>query len=424
MSKEKTPNRLPTASPDLIASMGSNHLHDQSRLIVRFNGRLDEATFRHAVELSLLVDPVLACRFVRSSIRPYWQRCGDIENVFEFGLVDESGDGAIKDFLLAPFDPFSSPQIRVALFRSRTDVLCIKMNHLIADGGASIEYLCALSKLYRQLKKNPTYQPKNNLSGCRNSYQVLRHISPLKILESCLQMPMSKSTWNFPDYSAAGVMPQIFIRRISSNQLKKIRNYAKASKATVGDVLLAAVYRGLFEVLDPPENVPLTMLVPVNLRRYIPNQTSDGICSLTGGYFTQITRRKAEPFHTTLIRVHDAMDRERAKQGMFGQMFLMELMFAPGYFIPRLLNPFFSSSLVMPTLSNFGVMDPKNADFGVEVQEVLPIGPLTHPPEFIVGASSFRNELTFTVTAAGSEAYRESVDSFLDHLVSELSNLK
>jgi NRPS condensation-like uncharacterized protein len=211
---------------------------------------------------------------------------------------------------------------------------------------------------------------------------------------------------------------------MSPNQLEKIRNYAKGYNATIGDILLAAMYRGLFEVLDPPENLPLTMLVPINLRRYIPSQTSDGICSLTGGYFPQITRRKGEPFNTTLIRVHDAMDRERAKQGMFGQMFMMELMFAPGYFIPRMLNAFLSSTLVMPTLSNLGVMNPKNTDFGVEVQDVLPIGPLTHPPEFIVGASSFRGELTFTVTAAGSEAYRESVDCFLDHVVSELSSLK
>jgi NRPS condensation-like uncharacterized protein len=189
----------------------------------------------------------------------------------------------------------------------------------------------------------------------------------------------------------------------------------------MGDVLLTAYYRALFEVINPPENVPLPLMVPVNLRRYIPGGRSEGLCSLTAGYFPQIVRNKADSFEETLARVHVLMGGNKSKQEELGQLFLMELAFAPGNLVPRLLDPFLSSVFTTPSFSNIGVVDPGIADFGgVPIRDMIPAGPMTSPPHFVLGSSTFNGEMTLSSTVCGTEAYLYMVESFFEALTREL----
>lgn len=402
--------------------MAHKNSDGQVRIIIRFNGMLDEARFRRAIRLVFDAEPVTGCRFVERPLRPYWQRCANLESAFEFHTVDPSDhDKVIYDYLLAPLDPFKGPQVKVGLFRSGFDTLYIKMSHIVADGGASIEYLQLLSRIYRHLEKEPEYRPISNLRGNRSSFQVLRHVGLIKILSSCTHMSILRPTWKFPTAGNGKASPSFFIRRIGSVRLSRIKAYARDHGVTIGDILITAYYRALFEVINPPENVPLPLLVPVNLRKYIPGGASEGICSLTAGYFPEIIRKKAESFEETLARVHAVMESKKSKQEELGQLFLMELTFAPGYILPRILGPFLSSILVMPTFSNIGVVDTGIADFGdATIREILPAGPMSFPPNFVLGSSTSNDEMTLTSIVCGTEAYRAKVENFFEALVREL----
>jgi NRPS condensation-like uncharacterized protein len=171
---------------------------------------------------------------------------------------------------------------------------------------------------------------------------------------------------------------------------------------------------------DPPENVPLPILVPVNLRRYIPGGAAEGICSLSAGYFPVITRKRGESFEETLARVHAVMESNKQKHEELGQLFLMELAFAPGYIVPRILGSFITSIQAVPTFSNIGVVDPTIADFGVAIREILPAGPISTPPYFVLGSNTFNGEMALTTIVCGSEAYQAKMAGFFDGLVREL----
>ncbi len=431
-NERKMPEKLPVSSPDLIGSMGGNYANDQVRLIVKFDGTLDEARLRRAARLVFDAEPVIGCRFIKGSFRACWQRCDEpeLESAFEFRHATPSdNDAGIYDFLLAPLDPFNSPQARVGLFRSSAgsgsgsgdDTLYVRLSHIVADGGAAFDFIRILAGIYRRLGMDPDYRPLSNLHGDRSSFQVLRQASWRKILSSCLHVPMSKSTWNFPKEGSGRESPQLFVRRFGRERASRIKSYARARRVTVGDVLTAACYRALFDVVDPPEGTPLTMLIPVNVRRHIPGGARGGVCSLTAGYFPAITRDRAEAFGRTLAKVHASMESEKRKDGEFGQLFMMEIVFAPGYILPRLLDPFLSSALTMPTFSNFGAIDALTPDFGgAAIRDLMPVGPMVRPPEFVLGSSTFRGELSFTCTVCGTREFRAKVGRFFDALEREL----
>lgn len=428
------PGRIPATSPDLMGyidhKLGGGPVSDgQVRIVLRFGGVLDEARLGRAVRLALDAEPVVGCRFVERPLRPYWQRCNGLEGAFTFRIVGPGEqDGAANAFLLAPMDPFNGPQASVGLFRSGSDTLCIRMSHIVADGGASIEFLRLLSGIYRRLEADPEYRPAVNLRGSRSSFQALRHVRLSRILASCARISVSGPSWSLftqgrgrSGPTGRPESPAFYVRRIPPDRLAWMKEYAKSRGVTMGDLLIAAYYRALFAVADPPENLPLRMLVPVNLRRYIPGGAGESLCSLSAGYFPAIRRKKGEAFDDTLARVHDRMETNKQRREELGQLFLMELAFAPGYILPRLLGQFISSVQAVPTFSNIGVVDGGAADFGgIPVREFLPAGPIAYPPYFVLGSSTFEGEMALTSIVRATGGERARADRLFEALLGEL----
>jgi NRPS condensation-like uncharacterized protein len=392
------PKKIPATASDQMMFQDRGTGDGQSRLIVTFNGRLDEARLDKAVRLSLDSEPVLGCRFVERPWRPYWLRLSDMGIVFSLYAVDPLDlELALNDFLTAPLDPLVGPQVSIGLFRSDNDVLCIKMSHTVADGGASMEYLGLLRDIYRRLKDDPGYRPTPNLRGSRGSYQALRPFGLKPLLRACLRFSVPRAAWglshNGHDHSGRSLM----IRRIGSERYDSIRAYARQHKVTVGEVFLTAYYRALFEAFDAPENVPLPVVVPTNLRKYVPSGRAGGICNLSGGFFPAIGRKKGETFENTLARVHASMESEKAKHTEIAQMFFMELAVLPGYAILCAMQKTINSFMTHPGFSNLGVIDPAIADFGdAETIEVYGMGPIPYPPHFGLGIMTFKGNMILT----------------------------
>src|SRR6185295_19191272 len=62
--------------------------------------------------------------------------------------------------------------LRVLLLRGETDVLCTKLDHRVADGGAAKEYLYLLADTYRRLREDRHYFPPVNVDGNRSPMQI------------------------------------------------------------------------------------------------------------------------------------------------------------------------------------------------------------------------------------------------------------
>lgn len=404
---------------------GNGQVYDrQVRIIVSFRGRLDQNRLKKALRLTYDAEPVTGCRFVERPFRPYWQRCADLDSTFHFSVVDPADqEKIINKYFYAPLDPFAGPQIHIGLFRSDSDTLCIKMSHIVADGGASIEYLRLLADIYRRLGEDPNYMPVSNPGGNRSSFQALKHVKLSEILSSVAHLSVVKRryNWEFPGLGNGPASPSFFIRRIGRERFSRIKAYAKNHGVTIGDVLLTSYYRVLFDLIESPENIPLAMLVPVDLRKYIPGGRSEGMCSLTAGYVSEVIRKKGESFEETLARVHALMEGYKSTQEELGQLFLLELAAVPRYLWMQVLSPLILQSMDLITFSNMGVIDPARANFGdIEVKEIIPAGPMLSQPCFILGSHTFNGELALTTSIYGTAEYTALIENFFEALIREL----
>jgi NRPS condensation-like uncharacterized protein len=422
MEKQQIPERIPATASDQIMFLDRGTGDGQSRLVVIFNGRLDEARLGKAVRLSLDAEPVLGCRFVERPWRPYWLRLSDMGLVLSIYAVDPRDlELELNDFLTAPLDPLAGPQLRVGLFRSDTDVLCIKMSHTVADGGSSMEYARLLGDLYRRLKDDPDYGPAINLKGSRSVYQALRPFGLKPLLKACARFSVPRPAWglryNGHDNSGRSFM----LRRIGGERYDLIKAYAKQHNVTIGEVFLTAYYRALFEALNPPENVPLPVVVPANLRRYLPSGRAGGICNLSGGFFPAIERKKGEPFEDTLAKVHASMEREKAKHTEIAQMLFMELATLPGYAFLCAMKNTINSFMMHPGFSNIGIIDPAVADFGdVEAIDAYGMGPVPYPPHFGLGVMTFKGSMILTAGYCYTSTDTGLVSRIFDLLLEEV----
>ena len=126
----------------------------------------------------------------------------------EYGLV--GSEMCIRDSL----DLAAGPQAQARLFRGADDLLCVKLNHAVADGGGVIEYAGLLAATYRALGADPGYVPRANLTGARGLGQVFRRIAPPALLAALRHSAIPTPAWGFPAQSNDLTGRTLLIRRV------------------------------------------------------------------------------------------------------------------------------------------------------------------------------------------------------------------
>ena len=92
-----------------------------------------------AVRLTMDAEPVLGCRFVKHPWRPYWERRDDLDRLHLCSVVEpQDPESELWRFIAMPLDPYEDSQVQVRIFRSGTDTLCVRLDHLAADGAGAI----------------------------------------------------------------------------------------------------------------------------------------------------------------------------------------------------------------------------------------------------------------------------------------------
>jgi len=417
------PEKILCSSTDRMVSIGmeSDASDGQGRIMVFFQGHIDEEILARAVDLTMRAEPILTYRFVNHPWRPYWQRTAQVEQKCHFKVMEgTSSDKEFSDFMARPLSPTQAPQIRVRVFRSDNDVLCIRLNHMIMDGGGAIAYLSMLSSLYRELERDPEYLPTVNLERMQIPREVLRRGGLLPAIRGLPSIQVPGSTWGI-NREGGDCSGRAFITRtILPDRLAAIRSYAREEGVTINDVLLTALYRSLFVLVDPPMGQPLRAEVPINLRRYLPDGKR-AIGNVAGIYFITIDRRDGEDFKGTLQRVHGILEKKKERQEELAEMLFIELVLFPGMFLIEGLAKFTNFQIAHPVLSNLGIIDPKVVDFGnVPVEDVHFFGPVQLPPGVGMGASTFHQRMTLSFSYCDTAVRPSTMEQLFDLILEEL----
>jgi len=441
-ASKRIPAWLPANGQDYFNYMArytaSNY---QLQGVLEFPGRLREDLLARALRLSCNAEPVLGCRFVEDEQHPYWQRMEDLDDRDWCPVVmaGELGQAQmlLDEYLREPMDPERDPQVKAKLFRLQEgagdetagwrDRLVVKVNHFSCDGAAVKEYLALIASIYSKLEEDPGYTPEPNLRGKRSVEQLFMELGIL--LPGTAFDPEQAAlapAWCFPWKGGEPAGPRMAIRRVEPASLVRLKEAGRSLGATVNDMLLAAYFASLYDLVQPVEGAPMDITVTVDLRRFLSGGRAEALCNLSGSVCARMDRRLEEPFPETVARAAAVM--RACKEGRPGvhtaasMELLAELGFEEELNILRGMRAqSMETSLCSPMLSNLGVLPEEALVFGDRAaSRAYIVTPAMFAPGLMLGASTYRGELTLTVSYYESTTELQDIERLLEGVVERL----
>ncbi|MFC9712565.1 condensation domain-containing protein [Paenibacillus sp. NPDC056933] len=404
--------------------------NQQISYVLKFEGRLDPNLLNEAIQITVGLQPILACRFVEDPVRPYWKKAEmAVSAEIRLGSLEESLDEAVASYIVEKNDFESGPAMRAALFRGSSDVLCIKIFHACCDAAGFKEYLLLLSEVYSQLNVGSKAEFACPYTGERSQQRLFDAVGIVDYQTMLNPKDMPEPTWGVPSQPGSNEFPHVSMRRLDKELFIELRNISKQKAVTINDLLVTAFYRGLFKVVDyDKEEETKEISLTVNLRRYLEDNVMDPVSNLSGMAYIAILPQEHEPFDQTLEKVVVALG--HAKSDLFGiqPAIGMEMLSTYGFnasfqWLQQQSMTAIQSKKATPCITNFGTLSADTIYFGdQEVVDAYMIPPIIYSPHFALGANTYNNQLTLSVGYHQSSNNQETVNRFLDEVVASLTD--
>ncbi|HTP08691.1 MAG TPA: hypothetical protein VMP08_10595, partial [Anaerolineae bacterium] len=381
---------------------------------------LDVDRVRHSMVALYETLPILSTVISVNSF--HFQRAVVHDHQLAFQVKSECAtiDQEITRFVGMPCDPEREPPLKLLVLRhADRDTLCFKVDHVLTDAAGAKCLLYLFAEAYSTGKIDRRPNPDRGVG------QVLRRFSPLTLLKAAKRtnLPIPGPSLIAGPFQSA----PLFIEhaRLEPAEFEHIRAVAKRADATLNDVLLAALYRVVFDQPMPVAAVPYPIMVPVDMRRYLPEEKRTVVANLSSAVYPMLSKIDAEPFSVTLIRVKTTMDAFKQAQLGLGAFILMTLGALRG---GRILHDRYARASTRGSrfinFTNFGIIDETQLRFdGVQVQQAYGIGPLQYAPGILLALSTFQQTLHLAVQGNDTERFQPFIREFMGSLLRSLRSL-
>ncbi|WP_308899099.1 hypothetical protein [Candidatus Desulfosporosinus nitrosoreducens] len=397
--------------------------------VIYFKDLLDWEAIKKAVILSIDIVPLLNSRFVLNCFRPYWQGSGNYQEQDVISLsYATKPDQEINRFLTAITNELTGPQLKATVVRcSGKDALCIVMNHMVCDGAGFKEYLYLLAALYTRQYVQDT-APLNFIYGSRSSRQIYRQLNfmtKLKLFFLPNEPLQNRNDIYFPLSQESGqATPYILKHKMPPELFCRLKKYGRDHAVTINDIILAAYYRALYNIVDIAPGNSLTIPCMVDLRRYLPDKKADGICNLSSMILCHIGSEIGDSLEDTIKKVNRAM--QAKKQGFPGMHGLATLnllfRFLPFSMVKKIIKKNYVNPLI--GMTNIGIIDSNRLRFGnLFIEDAFVTGSIKYFPYFQLALTTYNNSITFSFNFYGFEQDIETIKRFFKLLDDELNKI-
>jgi len=398
----------------------------QLHCVIYINGILDVEYIKQAVLLSIELIPLLGSRFVKGKFRAYWEKVTSFSenDVFTYKESMKPNE-EINQFLISKTNELSGPQFMVKLIRnSNKDALCVIINHMVCDGASFKEFIYLLSSLYTKLKDG-TYNPYDYKIGSRSSKKIYSNFNlfeRMKILLLTNENSKNENKYCFP-IGKGQLMREPFILKykLSQERFCKLKEYSKKNSVTINDIVVTAYFRALYKILNLGQSESLTIPSMVDLRRYIPDKETIGICNHSSMIMFSINMEPEESFVTTLQKVNKEMLKKKENYPGLNGLIVLNTLFKilPFSMAVKQFKKHFVNPLIC--ITNIGIIDSNKLVFdNTPLEDAFITSSIKQPPYFQLAFSSFNSSITFCVNLFGTENDKEAIQSFYAILDDEL----
>jgi NRPS condensation-like uncharacterized protein len=327
-----------------------------------------------------------------------------------------------------PYDPCVDPLVEARIFRSPAgDTLCLKVNHVVADGAGAKEVAYLLADTYRRLEEDPAYNPGLAKFGRRSQAGIFRQAGLKNLVQyRPRKLGLPPMPFSLPFIGAESKQRSFAVRKINPEDFQALKGYAKQHAATINDLILTALYRTMFSQGNPPADMPLPVQVSLDLRPLLPRGKEQPICNLSGALYPAVVYHPGETFEQTLAGVQAEMNRLKANQpGLTGAM-LIEMAMLQGFAKAKAMIGSMTrvrSNRVTPLLlSNFGLLDAQRLAFSsLEIAEAFMLGPVMFGHGVMLTASTFAGQMTLAIGYCQINIASETIEGLLEQVRMELA---
>lgn len=360
------------------------------------------------------------------------------------GSTSKDHDGALLDWMNRPMDLREVPPVRVLLLRRRRhDCLVVfTFHHSAADGLRALRFIREVIGNYNEEgTSNPL--PEEDTCSCHRRDEVLsmteksraraKHFY-LKLLRNLFDRfvigPLSPPTRLFHDKCdrPSGEISSLS-RTIYPSQLTRISSMAKASGATLNDLLLASCFRTVEEWnrMHGRRSHKISIMVPVDVGR----GSSSNVISNQVSYISPFTNCKDRANATALLRSTARARANLIRNGNHVSMvyFTYLISFLPLPAIRAVARILLLTQIHVDSilLTNLGSIWPRADIEGGQtrlgpalVSEVSAIAPVITPFRMSLLASMYNGALNITLSYKTCLISQEKARAFLDLFVEEL----
>lgn len=422
------PSTFEASSMDKLTFALRKFGDQQIHAILDFDGHFDVDRLKIATRLLIDEEPVLGCIFVEDKKKPYWKRMENLdEQDYCSFIVSKNFNEEIFDYIVTPNDPRKELAVKVRIFqRNGFDTFCVKTSHALLDGGGLQEYVVKLGRIYRELEKNPKLTVDSNINGRRSLKQVLEKFNFFKKVFIFFKNMSSKPNWAFPWVGTTPEKPNYILSRYSSEEFKKIKEFAKKNDATINDITLTAFYRAVFEILKNNHKEKLVTVVTINLRAYMPNYKAESLCNLSSSSYPEINFKENESFIDTLTRVKKEMEKRKKFAPGVGPAVFIENVFKMNFSkvkksIQRRFEKDLKRDATHPVFTNVGLIKTSDFNFGnIKPIDGYLMTPIMNAPGLIVGLMTFNDKMSFCMGFYEESYDKTVVEKFFSLIRKEL----
>jgi NRPS condensation-like uncharacterized protein len=411
------PDTFPVTAGDINIFHARLIADQQVTFVLEFSERLDLDRLNAALAALHAALPILSSTLhVKGS---HFQRLRQPDYRPAVAVEAEPADRmqAMVHFIGLPCDPEREPPLKLLLLRNQDeDTLCLKIDHVLSDAAGLRHLLVLLAEAYTTAKIASATNPDRGFG------QVFRRFSPLALLRAARRANLPAPGPALVPGSLAAEQTFIEHRWLEPGRFAQLREAAKQSEATVNDVLLAGLYQAVLTQLPPGETAAYPVMVPVDMRRYLPEAQRGVVANLSSAVYPSLAAVPGEAPVETLKRVKANMDEFKSDQPGLGPMLLMAMGAQwGGQMIRERYQKAARRGSRFINYTNFGILDATRLAFGLAVaRQVYGVGPLQYPPGIIIAVSTYQNTLHWVVQGKGTEPFqrfaREFLQAILDHL--------
>ena len=411
--------------------------NQQIGCVIEVEGRIDKERYVQAAKLAMKAEPILGCRFVERFWRPYWEPRSDLDpnslEFFDCVETDEVEEAVIDFFVNRLCDPVRGPLFRIRLIRRPAregappeDVIAYKISHVLGDWGGVRELSFAVNAIYKRLFDDPDYvppvRPTWRSRASRSMRQVFRNMGwrqRLQVWKRGRKDFLKQSLWRLPFNNGPESNPTYVIKRIDAETTAKILKSAKARRATLNEMLLAAYFRALCEWGGVADGTSLSMTDTIDLRHYLPGKRTESICNMSAPMAPLLQHKVDEPFSDLVTRVVAEMrQQKRSSPGLLPAAVIGAMFQTPFGLMANSFRKLLASTRAeggsVPVLSDGGYIQMEV--HGVDVKLTYGVGPVTYPPNIIFITGIFRDVMIWTVGVCESAAPKAEIAGLLDRM--------